>query len=131
VATELAHGCYIGPLDPAQLPFPVAVTPLGAVPKVNSTRFHIITDCTYSEKGINHWIPKQWYRGKPHFIKLPTVDSIVAGVKKVRLRHPGARIVGFKVDIARFFQNLGIDPGQSPYLAVLVDHLLYLDHVHS
>jgi hypothetical protein len=131
VAEELAHGALLGPLKRHLLPFKVAVTPLGAVPKLNSARRRIITDCSFSGKGINAWIPKQWYRGQPWKIRLPTVDDIAAAIVQCQLKFPGEPIVGFKIDLARYFRNIGIDPGQSVFLAIIVDSNLYLDLVHS
>ena len=131
IESELAHGCIIGPLDRRKLPFPVSVCPLGAVPKQGSDRRRIITDCTFSGKGINQWIPQRWYRGQYWKISLPTVESIVALIKRVRQQYPGQKIMGFKMDLSRYFRNLFIDPGQSPYLAILVDRDLFLDLVFS
>jgi hypothetical protein len=101
LSTKLAHGCLLGPLDSSRLPFPVSVTPLGTIPKQNSDRQRIITDCTFNDKGINAWIPKQWYRGQPRLIKIPTVDSIVAQIKLVHDKYPSTCIVGFKMDLDR------------------------------
>ena len=131
IKTELAYGCILGPLSRRKLPFPVSVCPLGAVPKQLSLRRRIITDCTFSGKGINNWIPKRWYRGRYWKIDLPTVDSIIALIKRVREQYPGEIVVGFKMDLSRYFRYLLVDPGQSPYLALQAEHQLFLDLVFS
>jgi hypothetical protein len=59
------------------------------------------------------------------------VDDIADAIKRCRAKYPGERIVGFKMDLARYFRCLGIDPGQSIFLAIIVDSKLYLDLVHS
>jgi hypothetical protein len=131
VATELAHGCLLGPVSRSQLPFPVAISPLGAVPKPGSLRFRIITDCTFAGYGINAFIPKRWYRGGPWKISLPTIDDIIQDIAAVREKYPGEQIVGFRMDLSRYFRFIGVDPGQTPFLAIFVDDCVYLDLVYS
>ena len=131
IHVELQHGSIIGPLQRDALPFPVFVAPLGAVPKPHSARRRIITDLTFSGKGINNWIPKRWYRDQYWKISLPTIDDIVAAIKRSRERFPGVQSMGFKMDLSRYFRFLGVDPGQIPFLALLVDDQLFLDLVFS
>ena len=83
VATELAHGCLLGPVSRRDLPFPVTISPLGAVPKPGSLRYRIITDCSFNGAGINAFIPKRWYRGQYWKITLPGIDDIIEDIREV------------------------------------------------
>ena len=127
VATELAHGCLLGPVSRNDLPFPITISPLGAVPKPHSLRHRIITDCSFNGYGINAFIPKRWYRGQYWKITLPGIDDIINDIREVKLRNPGEEVVGFKMDLSRYFRCIGVDPGQVPFLAISVDGEIYLD----
>ena len=127
---EQLHGCIIGPLPP-DLPFPFFAMPLGTVPKTNSAVRRTITDCTNAGFGINHWIPKNWYRGEPWHIRLPNVDSIVDMVRKVKMLYPGEPVLGAKMDLSRYYRNWKVDPSQANFLGIRVNGQRYLDLAYS
>ena len=125
IDTELAHGCLVGPILSA--PFKVFCSPLGSVPKTGSSSRRTITDCSNRGKGINAFIPKQMYRGSPYKIKLPGIDDLIGCISKTRAAFPGQRIVGFKMDLSRYYRNLFVDLGQACYLGVRWDNKVYMD----
>ena len=126
---ELAHGCLLGPILSA--PFSVACSPLGSVPKEGSSTRRTITDCSFNGRGINRWIPQQWYRGSPFKILLPGTADIVSSIRKVQALYPGEQILGFKMDLSRYYRNLWIDPGQARHLGIRWNGSVYLDLVFS
>ena len=129
IKTELEFGCLVGPV--VDLPFKVACSPLGSVPKSGSNTRRTITDCTYAGRGINEWIPRQWYRGLPCKIKLPGMADIVADIASVRSLFPGEEILGFKLDLSRYYRNLRVDPGQAKHLGIRWNQHVYLDLAFS
>ena len=130
IAKEQQFGCILGPL-PRDVPFKVVCLPLGTVEKTNSDVRRTITDCTFGGRGINVWIPRHVYRDEEWRIRLPTTDSIIAMVENVRLRYPGQRVLGFKMDLSRYYRNWRVDPGQTPFLGIRWRSEVFIDLVYS
>ena len=122
---ELEFGCLVGPIP--NPPFSIICSPLGSVPKPGSSTRRTITDCSYNGKGVNSWIPRQWYRGQECKIRLPGMDDIVDSIRRVREKFPGEQILGFKLDLSRYYRNLRVDPGQSRLLGVRWEGKVYMD----
>ena len=129
VATELAHGALIGPFTKDEIPFPVFRSPVGTVPKVPVRR--TITDCSQLGLGVNAYISAHLHRGKLWQLSLPTTKTIVALIKKCRLRYPGEKLNMFKIDFSRWYRWFGIDVGQAPFFAIGWRDLIYLDAAMS
>ena len=129
ISKELAHGCLVGPISSP--PFSVACSPLGSVPKTGSSTQRTITDCSFNGRGINSWIPQQWYRGSPCKILLPGTKDIVASIQKIRAKFPGQKILGFKMDLSRYYRNIWVDPGQARHLGIRWEGKVYIDLVFS
>jgi hypothetical protein len=130
VQAELAHGALVGPL-PEDTPFKVYASPLGSVPKANSTSTRTITDCSQRGAGINSWISAHFHRGKEWAIHLPTTTHIIECIKRIRLRHPGKRILMFKLDLSRYYRFWLVCPGQSPFLGIKWRGKRYADRAWS
>ena len=125
ITKELEHGCLVGPLH--NTPFKVACSPLGSVPKPGSITQRTITDCTFNGRGINAWIPQHFYRGQPFKISLPGTGDIVDAIRRVKAKYPGEPILGFKMDLSRYYRNLWVDPGQAKFLGIRWNGNVYLD----
>lgn len=131
VATELAHGALIGPVNPAALPFPISHNPLGTVPKAGSSTRRTIVDCSQAGRGINAYIPSDFHRGSPWKLTLPTTDTIIRSIQRTRSRYPNETILLFKIDFSRFYRWLVLDPHQVRFLAVHWRGKSYLDAYFS
>ena len=125
IDTEIAHGCLVGPIVSA--PFKITCSPLGSVPKTGSSSRRTITDCTNRGRGINAFIPKQMYRGQFYKTKLPGIDDLINCIRKTRAAFPGQKVVGFKMDLSRYYRNLFVDLGQTRFLGVKWAEQIFLD----
>lgn len=123
---ELAYGSIVGPI-PDDVPFRTFASPLGLVPKQNSAIGRTITDCSQRGAGINTWIPPRWHRGEYFEMRLPTINHIIAAVHRCREKHPGKKILLFKVDLARYYRNFLVDPTQTPFLVIEWKGKRYMD----
>ena len=131
IQTELAHGCLLGPINPATLPFMVRRAPLATVPKKDSLLYRVITDCTDAGYGINMWIAKHMYRGENWKLSLPTLDDIVDHIQATIDTYPGEDVLGAKLDLSRYFRNIFVDPGQTHLLGIGWKGKTYLDMAFS
>ena len=80
---ELSCGAVLGPF--ASNPFPVSchVSPLNSVPKRDSQERRIIVDLSFPPgASVNSVIPKDTYLGAPVKLTFPSVDNLVALVRK-------------------------------------------------
>jgi hypothetical protein len=129
---ELMFGTLVGPL-PSVLPFATFCSPLGSVPKPGSdeAKRRCITDCSQRGEGINMWIPCDHHRGAPFKVHLPGSLDIIAGITRLRQRHPGRRLQMFKFDFARYYRQFLVDPSQSPFLCIMWRGKKYADRSWS
>ena len=126
IEQELAYGSLVGPI-PKNVPFQTFASPLRLVPKQNSKIGRCITDCLQCGAGINSWIPPRWHRGEYFEMRLPTINHIIAAVHRCRQKHPGKKVVIFKVDLARYYRNFLVDPTQTPFLVIEWKGKRYMD----
>ena len=131
IDAELAHGALCGPFNQGDLPFKVAASPLGTVPKANSETRRTITDCSYRGLGVNAWISRDLYRGEAFQIKLPGIDDIVEMVRECRRRHPGEEVLVYKMDLSCYYRNWRLCPGNVPFTTIRWKGQVYLDLAYS
>jgi hypothetical protein len=110
VQTDLVFGTLLSPVSA----FPSHCVSVWSSAKADHHWF--IMDCTFRGFGINAFIPKHWYCGQPWKISLPTIDEIITNVMAIREQFPGVVVMAFKMDLARYFHFIGVDPGQVPFL---------------
>ena len=122
---ELGHGSMLGPFKAEDLPFTIFHSPLGSVEK--DPVYRTITDCSQQGAGINSFIDANLHHGSYWKLSLPSTDSFVAAIKRVREKFPGRPIFMWKADFSRYYRWFLLDPGQVPFFAVKWRGSSYLD----
>ena len=59
------------------------------------------------------------------------MNDIVRDINSVYASHPGEDLLGYKLDISRYYRNLRIDPGQAKYLGIRGLGEVYMDMAFS
>jgi hypothetical protein len=93
-------------------------------PKDGNKR-RIIVDLSFSSNNsdsVNSTVSKFSYLRAPFNLKLPTIDTICQA-----LEHLGNSVKIFKVDLARAFRQLFIDPFDVKYLGLFWKGKYYID----
>ena len=127
VDKELSFGSLVGPFRPDELPFRIFRSPFGFVDKVGSEWRRTVTDCSQLISGINAFIDPSTHRSVPWKLKLPNTMAIINEILRVRSRFPGQRVFIWKVDMARWYRWIFLDPSVVPFFAVQWDGKVYLD----
>jgi hypothetical protein len=120
---ETHFGAMLGPFpDP---PFPdLHCSPLMTAPKDGSKR-RIIVDMSFpspSGHSVNLSVNKHSYVGTPFSLRLPTVDTIC---QVLNIMGKNTKI--FKVDLARAFRQLHLDPFDVKYMGLRWGGAYYVD----
>jgi hypothetical protein len=120
---EIKLGSILGPFEDP--PFPdLHCRPLMTAPKDGNKR-RIIVDLSYSSAqyhAVNTSVSKTSYVGTPFSLKLPTVDTICHALNLI-----GKNVKIFKVDLARAFRQLYLDPFDVKYLGLCWKGAYYVD----
>jgi hypothetical protein len=120
---EIKLGSILGPFEDP--PFPdLHCSPLMTAPKDGNKR-RIIVDLSYSSvqyQAVNTSISKTSYVRTPFSLKLPTVDTICHALNLI-----GKNVKIFKVDLARAFRQLFLDPFDVKYLGLGWKGAYYVD----
>lgn len=128
---ELADGNMVGPLPPDH-GLDITISPLGSVPKPGSTKRRTIVDSSFPPgHGVNNTIPKNLYRNKFTKVELPTTDDIVAGIRRAKARFPGQRLLGYKLDLSKYYRFLTTCPRDWPVQCIKWKGQVYMDTVWS
>ena len=131
IEDELADGNLVGPL-PSDHGLNIIVSPLGSVPKPGSSKRRTIVDSSFPPgHGVNDSIPKNIYRDKYLKVELPTVDDIVAGIRRVKLRFPGQKLLGYKLDLSKYYRYITTCPRDWPVQCIKWKGNIYMDTVWS
>ena len=131
VEKEQSFGALVGPFNIQDLPFEIFRSPFGSVFKALSKWRRTVTDCSQLDSGINAYINPKVHRSVPWKLSLPTSATIIKQIIRTRLRYPGQRVMLFKVDMARWYRWLQVDPAALPYFAVMWLGKVYLDRCLS
>ena len=124
---ELHFGALVGPFEQHELPFPVYCSPINTVPKKNSATRRTVVDCTQLGAGINGFVDAHLHRGKFWKLTLPNSQTIVELIQRTRQRYPGQRVLIFKLDMARWYRWLILDPVAATFFAIRWRGKVYLD----
>jgi hypothetical protein len=123
---EISLGSIFGPFqDP---PFAdLHCSPLMTAPKDGTKRRkrRIIVDLSFPSphnQAVNISVSKNSYVGTPFHLKLPTTDHICQALNML-----GKNIKIFKVDLARAFRQLHVDPFDIKYLGLSWRERFYVD----
>ena len=131
VEKEVGFGALVGPFDPSELPFRIFRSPFGSVFKFASEWRRTVTDCTQVFGGINSFIDPRSHRGAPWKLTLPNSATIVRAILRTREKFPNQRVHIWKLDMARWYRWIQLDPVSIPFFAVMWDHKVYLDSCMS
>ena len=122
VHTELKHGALLGPFQVTPV-FPLHLNPLMRRPKKNFTTQRVIMDMSWPNgQSVNDGIPSDSYLSGPFEVHLPLVDFMA---DRLRSLGPGAPI--YKMDLARGYPQLRVDPADWPLLGFLVNGTFYMN----
>ena len=104
---EMNLGAMLGPLDqPPSDHF--HCSPLLTRPKDKIDR-RIILNLSYPQgKSVNDFVDKESFDGSKFALKLPTIDDIVSEIENL-----GNEALLAKIDVARAFRNLRVDPADA------------------
>lgn len=130
IKTELEHGTLCGPL-PDDCGLDIIVSPIATVPKPPDKRRVIVDSSFPPGHGVNDAIPRNIYRGQYVKVSLPTVEDIVAGIRRVKHKYPGRSVVGFKCDKSRYYRNIPTCPRDWPKQCIQWKGKTYLDKAWS
>ena len=96
--------------------------PLLSRPKDGSDR-RIILNLSYPQgKSVNDHVDRDLIDGSKFALKLPTIDNIVAAIEEV-----GEGALMAKIDVARAFRNLRVDPSDALKFGIKWDNKYFLD----
>jgi hypothetical protein len=113
-STEINLGSIFSPFSDPPLQ-ELHCSPRMTAPKDGSGR-RIIVNLSYpspQQQSVNILVSKTTYVGTPFQLKLPTIDNICQVLNSV-----GKNIKNFKVDLARAFRQLYLDPFDIKYLGL-------------
>ena len=119
---EIAGGSMVGPFE--AMPFPgTRVSPLKAIKK-DSGAIRLILNLShpFHEGSVNHAIDKDSYLGDDSKLEYPSLDSFLE-----ILRDNGPGSLSFKRDLANFYRQIFIDPGDIHLLGHAFDGKLWFD----
>ena len=115
---EIQLGAILGPVDKVEFG-EFHCSPLVTRPKDGNKR-RIILDLSYP-KG-NDTVNRSYFDGYPFLLKFPTIDDIVNEITKDDCEKDL-----FKIDIARAFRNLRVDPADAFKFGIQWKGQYYLD----
>ena len=115
---ELGFGALVGPFTQSDLPFKVYCSPLNTMRKKNSEVRRTVVDCTQLDHGINGFIDAHLHRGTYWKLSLPTSSTIISLIQRARQNFPGQRVLIFKIDMARWYRWIILDPVAAIYFAI-------------
>ena len=118
---EMDLGPILGPLShPPSDHF--HCSPLLTRPK-DSTDRRIILNLSYPHgKSVNDFVDKDSFNGSKFILKLPTIDDIVSELNELG----NGALLG-KIDVARAFRNLRVDPADALKFGIKWDNKYILD----
>ena len=118
---EIEMGAMLGPKDFVDHP-EYHCSPLMSRPKDGDSR-RVILDLSYPRgKSLNDQVSKDRFDGSLFALKLPSIDTVVQDIIGTQ-NDP----VLFKVDVARAFRNLPVDPADSLKFGPKVNNQYFLD----
>ena len=118
---EIKLGAMLGPFEAVCHPG-YHCSPLMSRPKEGDSR-RVILDLSYPRgNSVNDQVSKERFDGNLFALKLPSIDTVVQDIVDIK-DDP----VLFKVDIARAFRNLPVDPADSLKFGLKVNNQYFLD----
>ena len=123
LAKEGHLGLIIGPIHKAHH-FAIYCSPLLTRPKDIDKR-RVILDLSYPKgASLNDQVDRSLFDASAFTLKLPTVDDVVKKINK-----HGDDVTLSKIDVARVFRNLCVDPADAMKLGIKWQDDVYIDAV--
>ena len=118
---EIELGAMLGPQDSVDHP-EYHCSPLMSRPKEGDNR-RVILDLSYPRgQSLNDHVSKDRFDGNLFALKLPSIDNVVQDIIDT-VNDP----VLFKVDVARAFRNLPVDPADTLKFGLKINNQYFLD----
>ena len=118
---EISLGAMLGPVDSVDSK-DFHCSPLMSRPKDGDSR-RVIMDLSFPQgNALNDQVTKEKFDGTPLVLKLPSIDDFVKDIVSIK-EDP----VMFKIDVARAFRNLPVDPVDALKLGIKWEGSFYLD----
>ena len=122
---EKGHNAIFGPFD--TIPFEeriiTAISPLSTRAKKNSQERRIIVDLSYPpEAAVNDGMIRDNYMGIYVKLTFPKTDHLAKKIFDL-----GANTMMWKVDLHRYFRQIGLDPGAWPLIGYMVNEQIWYD----
>ena len=120
---EMQYGAIYGPFEYKPFGSLTHISPFITRTKTGSHNRRVIVDLSWPhEASVNTFTPENVYFHSAYRLQYPTVDDLTD--RLIRLG-PGAHM--YKVDLARAFRQLPVDPGSFPYLCLYWANMYYID----
>ena len=116
---ELEEGALFGPSE--EEPHPSFTWAL-LMTRPKGTGRRVILDLTYGDHSVNNHTDRCCYNGVPINLTLPTLDALIPTLQSL-----GTEARVFKIDIARAFRHVPIDPGDAIHLGMKWRNKYYVD----
>ena len=118
---ERQFGAIVGPIHKAHS-YDIHCSPLLTRPKDLDKR-RVILDLSYPRgASLNDQVDRESFDASEFILKLPTVDDVVEQIIKT-----GDDVTLSKIDIARSFRNLRVDPADAMKLGITWQDDVYID----
>ena len=110
-------------LGPFDIPYhEFHCSPLLPRPKDQDERPVILNLSNPSTNSVNDKVTRSLFDGQQFVLKFPTIDNIISQIKATK-----DRVLLAKIDIARAFRNLGVDPADAFKFGIKWQNKHYLD----
>lgn len=120
---EINTGAILGPFSTPPFTPWFNCSPLLTRPKKHSDKRRIIQDHSWPPgASVNYGVPSMTYLDKPYKLRLPSVDTLVALIKK---HGPGSYLYG--TDLSRAYKQLRSCPLDWPLLGIYFDGQWFCD----
>ena len=118
---ERQFGAIVGPIHKAHS-YDIHCSPLLTRPKDLDKR-RVILDLSYPRgASLNDQVDRELFDASEFVLKLPTVDDVVEQIIKT-----GDDVTLSKIDVARAFRNLRVDPADAMKLGITWQDDVYID----
>ena len=122
IDVEIKKRALLGPFRANPI-CPMHISPLMTRPKKDSATRRVVVDLSWPRGlSINDGIPVNDYLGKTVNLTLPTVDYMA---ERVRVLGPDCYM--YKLDLARGYRQLRLDPLDWPLMSIMHGGELYMD----
>ena len=125
IKKERNRGAICGPFQEIPFSSRVGVSPLSTREKRETTDHRVLMDLSWPEgQSVNSGISKDQFMGFSAKLTFPTIDAIAKRVAELN-----GKAWLFKVDLASYFRQLPLDPGDYSLMCFTWQNSIYFDVV--